>query len=326
MLCAAEQLLLRGNMLRFACGVACVLWGGEDRNWCGVLLPRVHVKEHPTPHLPLWTARIPNSSPSHRQKAASESKLVVESSANSAFEEESESKIVNKSVMMDCELAIGIAVRADCGPRAEGWHTGTSPTAAVLWMFRSEIAALEMPQGADPGARAPGRLSRQGLSVVESARAGLAPQRVAISCRYDDLSEGQLVDALFEDGGTGIPILGSNVTAGGAGRHTALPAAIEPARAPTCSSNRFGGLCRVCLRPHGGAGDARWQHYCRRAGPPPSEASGHGNRAGVRAGARSMSMLGQGTDSSPPDLRAAGPTTSWGEAHPPTTDLSHGWG
>ena len=119
-LCAAEQLLLRGNMLRFACGVACVLWGGEDRNWCGVLLPRVHVKEHPTPHLPLWTARIPNSSPSHRQKAASESKLVVESSANSAFEEESESKIVNKSVMMDCELAIGIAVRADCGPGAEG--------------------------------------------------------------------------------------------------------------------------------------------------------------------------------------------------------------
>ena len=43
-------------------------------------------------------------------------------------------------------------------------------------------------------------------------------------------------------------------------------------------------------------------------------------------GVSKQPLLGQGTGSSPPDLRAAGPTTSWREENPPATGLSHGWG
>ena len=80
-------------------------------------------------------------------------------------------------------------------------------------MFRDEIPAPET-QETPPGARGDGRLSRQRLPPVESARARAAAYRHLMllsdaTARYDDLNEGQLGDVLFEDGRTVVAIFGS---------------------------------------------------------------------------------------------------------------------
>ena len=99
-------------------------------------------------------------------------------------------------------------------------------------MFRDEIPAPET-QETPPGARGDGRLSRQRLPPVESARARAAAYRHLMllsdaTARYDDLNEGQLGDVLFEDGRTVVAIFGSKCDRCGAGKPAALPAASEP--------------------------------------------------------------------------------------------------
>ena len=144
-------------------------------------------------------------------------------------------------------------------PPRSGFLTRYPPGEAgrprVRPMLRSEIAAPEMTQGADPGARASGRLSRQEQSVW--SRPGLAPQRAAISCcctaplcATTTPKTGSWKTLCSRTAARAFPSSGRSVTARGTGKNTALPSAIEPARAPTCSSTWFGGLCRFCLRPH----------------------------------------------------------------------------
>ena len=82
-------------------------------------------------------------------------------------------------------------------------------------MFRGENSC-EMPQESCPPPGA--RLSRQGLSPVESARALAAAGRLLMllsdaTARYDHINEGQLGEVLFEDKRTVVPSLGPNATA-----------------------------------------------------------------------------------------------------------------
>ena len=108
-------------------------------------------------------------------------------------------------------------------------HAARGP---VRPMFRSEIPAPEMPPDAGPSLPAPDRLSRRGLSAMETARARAAAGRHLMllsdaTARYDDLNEGQLGDVLFEDNRTVIAVFGSKCDRGGAGKPVALPAASE---------------------------------------------------------------------------------------------------
>ena len=80
-----------------------------------------------------------------------------------------------------------------------------------------------MPPEVGPSVPAAARLSRRGLSATESARARAAAGRDLMlllsdaTARYDDLSEGQLGDVLFEDNRTVFAVFGSKCDRGVAG-------------------------------------------------------------------------------------------------------------
>ena len=108
----------------------------------------------------------------------------------------------------------------------------------VRLTFRGEIPVPKMPQELPPGALAAGQLSRQGLSLVASARAPAAAGRHLVQTPWRvtmTSTRGSWGTSCLKKGGQSLPFLGSSATAAAQASPSPCLRPPSPARVPHCS-------------------------------------------------------------------------------------------